>query len=153
MNDLLIELAESNGYRFQIIKIEVLHISGWAQTQSNKHIHFESISKMKHWNSVFNVFHTSKCSSDFMLNASHKTAWCLIVSFSEDQHSQRGRTALLLPPLHLCRRHRKHPPRLQWLSRHHTEDASAAVRALVMGGACICSAHLPAYLTPNAATS
>lgn len=52
---------------------------------------------------------------------------------TEDQHSERGREALLLPPLHLRRRHGKHPPCLQRLSRHHPEDAPAAVRAVVMG--------------------
>lgn len=61
---------------------------------------------------------------------------------SEDQHSQRGRTPLLLPPLHLRSRHGKHPPRLQWLSRYHTEDAPTAVRALVMGSG-VWSAYLP----------
>lgn len=52
---------------------------------------------------------------------------------TEDQHSKRGREALLLPPLHLRRRHRKHPQGLQRLSRHHPADAPAAVRAVVMG--------------------
>ncbi len=52
---------------------------------------------------------------------------------TEDQHSKRGREALLLPPLHLRRRYGKHPARLQRLSRHHPADAPAAVRAVVMG--------------------
>ncbi|CAG03238.1 unnamed protein product [Tetraodon nigroviridis] len=39
---------------------------------------------------------------------------------------------LLLPPLYLRRGHGEHPTRLQRLSRHHPEDAPAAVRALVM---------------------
>lgn len=65
--------------------------------------------------------------------------WCEIAiklflsSSTEDQHSKRGREALLLPPLHLCCWHGKHPPCLQRLSRHHPEDAPATVRAVVMG--------------------
>lgn len=51
---------------------------------------------------------------------------------TEDQHSKWWWEALLLPPLHLCCRHREHPARLQWLSRHHPADAPATVRAVVM---------------------
>lgn len=72
--------------------------------------------------------------------------WCTSVSIIENQHSQWWRTTLLLPPLHLCGGHGEHPPCLQWLSRHHSADAPAAVRALVMDSSRTCSALLPAYL-------
>lgn len=57
-----------------------------------------------------------------------------VSSLTEDQHSEWRRQTLLLPSLHLRRRHREHPARLQRLPRHHPEDAPPPVRALVIGG-------------------
>lgn len=54
---------------------------------------------------------------------------------SEDQHSKRRRPPLLLPTLHVRSGHGEHPARLQWLPRHHPENASSPVRALVIGRA------------------
>lgn len=51
--------------------------------------------------------------------------------FAEDQHCDRGRQALLLPTLHLCRGHREHPQGVQRLPRHHPENAPQTVRTLV----------------------
>lgn len=55
------------------------------------------------------------------------------LSLSADQHCERRRQTLLLPPLHLCRGHREHPAGVQRLPGHHPENAPAAVRTLVMG--------------------
>lgn len=66
------------------------------------------------------------------------------MSVIENQHSQWWRTALLLPPLHLRGGHGKHPPCLQWLSGHHSADAPAAVRAVVMDNSRTCSTFLTA---------
>lgn len=55
------------------------------------------------------------------------------VSSSADQHCERRRQTLLLPPLHLRRWHREYPAGVQRLPGHHPENAPAAVRTLVMG--------------------
>lgn len=58
----------------------------------------------------------------------------LTVSFfsAEDKHSNWRWQALLLPPLHMCSGHRKHPQSVQRLSRHHSENASSPVWTLVI---------------------
>lgn len=58
--------------------------------------------------------------------------FCLPLS-PEDKYGERRRAALLLPALHVCGGHGKHPQSVQRLSRHHPEDAPPPVRTLVRG--------------------
>lgn len=52
---------------------------------------------------------------------------------AEDQHSKWIRQTLLLPTFHLCCGYREYPSCLQWLSWHHSKDASPPVWAFVIG--------------------
>lgn len=56
-----------------------------------------------------------------------------VFAWTENQHSEWHRQALLLSTLHLCCGHWKHSPCIQWLSWHYSEDAPAPVWTTVIG--------------------
>ena len=59
------------------------------------------------------------------------SVWLLSVFPPAYQHGKWRRETLLLPPLHMCSRHRKHQAGLQRLSGYNPADAPQTVRAAV----------------------
>lgn len=55
----------------------------------------------------------------------------LLLVFIAHKYGQRWRQTLLLPALHVCRRHRKYQESVQRLPGHYPADAPAPIRAFV----------------------